>query len=135
MGWKTFAFGGLVLVAAAAAAVVVPRVPGYWLASDAEVKRAVQALYTQTAGLRKAIGGELLYAKQIEPDSSDRSDPDYGAYHVRISETGTIVVRSRKYDVVLVFRPLPGGEKAVPWRCRVSPARYVVEGCEPGGDD
>lgn len=134
MGWKTFTFGGLVLVAAAIA-VLVPRLPGHWLASDAEGKRAVRALYTQTAGLRKAIGGELLYAKQIEPESSERSDPDYGAFHVRINESGTIVVRSQKYDVVLVFRPLPGGEKAVPWRCRVSPAQYVIEGCEPGGDD
>jgi len=34
-----------------------------------------------------------------------------------------------------VFRPLPGGEKSVTWRCRVSPAAYVIEGCEPGGDE
>jgi hypothetical protein len=134
MGWKTVTVAGVLLVTAAAA-VVVPRLPGYWLASDDEVKRAVRAIYTQTAGLRNTIGGELLYAKQIEPDSSERSDPDYGAYHVHINESGTIVARSHKYDVVLVFRPLPGGEKAVPWRCRVSPAQYVIEGCEPGGDE
>ena len=134
MGWKTNSVAALVLVGAATA-LVLPRIPGYWLASDDEVKSAVRAIHRQTAGLRKAIGGELLYAKQIEPDFSVRSDPDYGAYLVRVNESGTIVARSEQYDVVLVFRPLPGGEKSVTWRCRVSPPRYVIEGCEPGGED
>jgi len=134
MGWKTNSVAALVLVGAATA-LVLPRIPGYWLASDDEVKSAVRAIHTQTAGLRKAIGGELLYAKQIEPDFSVRSDPDYGAYLVRVNESGTIVARSENYDVVLVFRPLPGGEKSVTWRCRVSPPRYVIEGCEPGGEE
>jgi len=134
VGWKTATVAAL-LVLGVATAIVLPRVPGYWLASDDEVKRAVRAIHTQTAGLRQVIGGELLYAKQIEPDFSVRSDPDYGAYLVRVNESGTIVARSEKFDVVLVFRPLPGGEKSVTWRCRVSPAEYVVEGCEPGGDE
>lgn len=134
MGWKTNTVAALVIVGAATA-LVLPRVPGYWLVSDEEVRRAVRAIYTQTEGLRKTIGGELLYAKQIEPDFSVRSDLDYGPYLVRVNESGTIVVRSENYDVVLVFRPLPGGEKSVTWRCRVSPPRYVVEGCEPGGEE
>ena len=134
MGWKTVTFAALLLVGAATA-LVLPRVPGFWLASDDEIKRAVRAIQTQTEGLRKVIGGELLYAKRIEPDFSVRSDPDYGAYLVRVNESGTIVARSEKFDVVLVFRPLPGGEKSVTWRCRVSPAAYVIEGCEPGGEE
>jgi hypothetical protein len=134
MGWKTITVAAVVLVGAATA-LVLPRVPGYWLAPDEEVTRAVRAIYTQTEGLRKTIGGELLYAKQVEPDFSWRSDPDYGAYLVRVNESGTIVARSEKFDVVLVFRPLPGGEKSVTWRCRVSPAAYVIEGCEPGGEE
>jgi len=134
MGWKIAIVAALLLLGAATA-IVLPRVPGYWLAPNDEVKRAVRAIHTQTAGLRQVIGGELLYAKQIEPDFSVRSDPDYGTYLVRVNESGTIVARSEKFDVVLVFRPLPGGEKSVTWRCRVSPAAYVIEGCEPGGDE
>ncbi len=132
MGWKVNSFAGIALVAVAAAALL-PRVPGHYLASDDEVKGAVQALRDATAELRRTIGIELLAVKRIEPDVSERQHPTYGAYQVRVNESGTIVARSLKYDVVLVFRPLPGGEKVVPWRCRVSPAAYVIEGCEPGG--
>ena len=133
MGWKTWTFAGVVL-AGAAAAIVVPNVPGYWLASDAQVLRAVRTIHAETAELRKAIGGELLYAKQIEPDTSERLDPDFGRYTVRVNESGTIVARSERYDVVLVFVPLPGGPQ-VKWRCRISPAAYVIEGCEAGGEE
>jgi len=115
--------------------VLVPMVPGHYLASDDAVKRAVRALYTETAELRRAIGREMLAVRRVEPEVSERRHPTYGAYQVRINESGTIVARSLKYDVVLVFRPLPGGEKEVPWRCRVSPAAYVIDGCEPGGED
>jgi hypothetical protein len=134
MGWKAKTFVGVALVGAAAA-ITLPMVPGYWLASDDQVKRAVRAIYGHTAELRKAIGGELLYAKQIDPDESERQDPDFGQFRVRVNESGTIVARSEKYDVVLVFVPLPGGTQEVPWRCRVSPAAYVIEGCEPGGEE
>lgn len=133
MGWKVNTFAGVALVAVAVAALL-PRVPGYYLASDDEVKGAVQALRDATAELRRTIGIEMLAVKRIEPDVSERQHPTYGAYQVRVNESGTIVARSLKYDVVLVFRPLPGGENVVPWRCRVSPAAYVIEGCEPGGD-
>jgi hypothetical protein len=134
MGWKVNAFAGVAL-AAVAAAVLLPMVPGHYLASDDEVKRAVRALYAATAELRRTIGIELLAVKRIEPEVSERSHPTYGAYQVRINESGTIVARSMQYDVVLVFRPLPGGEKEVPWRCRVSPAEYVIAGCEPGNGE
>jgi hypothetical protein len=134
MGWKAKTLAGVAL-AAAAAAVLLPMVPGHYLASDAEVKRATQALYAATGELRRAIGMEMLALKQVEPEVSERQHPTYGAYQVRINESGTIVVRSLQYDVVLVFRPLPGGETAVPWRCRVSPAKYVIDGCEPGGEE
>lgn len=134
MGWKVNTFAGVAL-AAAAAAVLVPRVPGHYLATDAEVKSAVRALQSATAELRRTIGIEIRAVRRVEPDVSERRHPNYGAYQVRINESGTIVVRSLKYDVVLVFRPLPGGDKAVPWRCRVSPPEYVVEGCEPGGGE
>jgi len=110
-------------------------VPGYYLASDEEVKGAVRSLRDATDELRQAIGVEMLAVKRNEPDVSDRRHPTYGAYQVRVNESGTIVARSLTYDVVLVFRPLPGGEKVVPWRCRVTPAAYVVEGCEPGGEE
>ena len=133
MGWKVNTFAGVALVAVAAA-LLVPMVPGHYLASDDEVKRAVRTLHEATADLRRTIGLEMLAVKRIEPDVSDRQHPTYGAYQVRINESGTIVARSRKYDVVLVFRPLPGGDKAVPWSCRVSPAKYVIEGCESGGE-
>jgi len=93
MGWKIAIVAALLLLGAATA-IVLPRVPGYWLAPNDEVKRAVRAIHTQTAGLRQVIGGELLYAKQIEPDFSVRSDPDYGTYLVRVNESGTIVARS-----------------------------------------
>jgi len=134
MGWKVNAFAGVAL-AAVAAAVLLPMVPGHYLASDDEVKRATRALYAATAELRRTIGIELLAVKRIEPEVSDRQHPTYGAYQVRINESGTIVARSLKYDVVLVFRPLPGGERVVPWRCRVSPAEYVIDGCEAGGEE
>ncbi|MDX1376824.1 MAG: hypothetical protein R3357_14760 [Burkholderiales bacterium] len=134
MGWKARTFAGFVLVGAAAA-VVLTRVPGHYLASEAEVKRAVRALYGATAELRDAIGIEVRALRSVEPDLSERQHPAFGAYDVRINESGTIVVRSRKYDVVLVFIPLPGGEKQVPWRCRIAPAEYVIEGCEPGGEE
>lgn len=134
MGKKANIFVGLVVLGAAIA-VALPMVPGYWLASDDQVKRAVRAIYGHTAELRKAIGGELLYAKQIEPDESERRNPDFGLFRVRVNESGTIVARSEKYDVVLVFVPLPGGSKEVSWRCRVSPAAYVIEGCEAGGEE
>jgi len=134
MGWKVNAFAG-VAVAALAAAVLLPMLPGHYLASDDEVKRAVRTLHAATAELRRTIGIELLAVKRIEPEVSDRQDPSYGAYEVRINEGCTIVARSLKYDVVLFFRPLPGGEKVVPWRCRVSPAEYVIQGCEPGGEE
>jgi len=134
MGWKVNTFAGIALVAVAAAALL-PSVPGYYLASDEEVKGAVRSLRDATAELRQAIGVEMLAVKRIEPDVSDRRHPTYGAYQVRVNESGTIVARSLTYDVVLVFRPLPGGEKVVPWRCRVTPAAYVVEGCEPGGEE
>lgn len=133
MGWKVNTFAGVAL-AAAAAAVLVPRVPGHYLATDAEVKSAVRALQSATAELRRTIGIEIRAVRRVEPDVSERRHPNYGAYQVRINESGTIVVRSLKYDVVLVFVPLPGGTKEVPWRCRVSPAEYVIEGCEPGGE-
>ncbi|HSH08131.1 MAG TPA: hypothetical protein VLA41_10755 [Burkholderiales bacterium] len=132
MGWKVNTFAGVALVAAAAA-LLLPRVPGHYLASDDEVKRAVRALHDATAELRRTVGIELLTVKRIAPDLSERQHPSYGAYQVRVNESGTIVARSLKYDVVLVFRPLPGGEKVVPWRCRVSPGAFVIEGCEPGG--
>jgi len=134
MGKKAKIVAGLVAVGAAIA-VALPMVPGYWLASDDQVKRAVRTIHGHTAALRKAIGGELLYAKQIEPDESERQDPDFGRFRVRVNESGTIVARSEKYDVVLVFVPLPGGKAEVPWRCRVSPAAYVIEGCEAGGEE
>jgi len=133
MGWKVNTFAGVAL-AAAAVAVLVPRVPGHYLATDAEVKSAVRALQSATAELRRTIGIEIRAVRRVEPDVSERRHPNYGAYQVRINESGTIVVRSLKYDVVLVFVPLPGGTKEVPWRCRVSPAEYVIEGCEPGGE-
>lgn len=133
MGWKVNTFAGVAL-AAAAAAVLVPRVPGHYLATDAEVKSAVRALQSATAELRRTIGIEIRAVRRVEPDVSERRHPNYGAYQVRINESGTIVVRSLKYDVVLVFVPLAGGIKEVPWRCRVSPAEYVIEGCEPGGE-
>ncbi len=104
-----------------------------WIKSDTEVKGAVRAIHAGTAELRRTIGIELLAVKRIKPDLSTRRDPTYGAYRVRVNESGTIVARSEKYDVVLVFLPLPGGSE-VQWRCRVSPAEYVIEGCEPGGD-
>lgn len=134
MGWKTNTAIGLAIVGAGVT-LLLQRAPGYWFVSDDEVTHAVHAIYDQTAGLRKAIGGELLYVKQIEPDFSVRSDPDYGVYLVHVNESGTIVVRSERYGVVLVFRPLPGGEKTVTWRCRVSPPQYVIEDCEPGGEE
>lgn len=134
MGWKVNTFAGVAL-AAAAAAVLGPRVPGHYLASDAEVKSALRALYSASAELRRTIGIEVRAVKRVEPDVSERRHPTYGAYQVRINESGTIVVRSLKYDVVLVFRPLPGGDQAVPWRCLVSPAEYVIDGCEPGGEE
>jgi hypothetical protein len=134
MGKKAKIFVGLVVLGAAIA-IALPMVPGYWLASDDQVKRAVRAIYGHTAELRKTIGGELLYAKQIEPDASERQDPEFGRFRVRVNESGTIVARSEKYDVVLVFLPLPGGKTEVPWRCRVSPAAYVIEGCEAGGEE
>jgi len=62
MGKKAKIVAGLVAVGAAIA-VALPMVPGYWLASDDQVKRAVRAIHGHTAALRKAIGGELLYAK------------------------------------------------------------------------
>ena len=133
MGWKARTFAGIVL-AAGAAAVLVRMVPGHYLASDAEVKGAVRSIYAATAELRSAIGSEILAVKLIEPDVSERQDPTYGRYSVNVNESGTIVARSAKFDVVLVFIPLAGGEK-VPWRCRVSPAKYVIEGCEPGGEE
>ncbi|MEJ2176270.1 MAG: hypothetical protein P8Y76_15650 [bacterium] len=134
MGWKVNTFAGVAL-AVAAVVVLVPRVPGHYLASDAEVKRALRALYSATAELRRTIGIEVRAVKRVEPDVSERRHPNYGAYQVRINESGTIVVRSLKYDVVLVFRALPGGDQAVPWRCLVSPPEYVIEGCEPGGEE
>jgi|GEM_PF-1857940 len=134
MGWKGRIIAGIVL-AAGAAAVLLRMVPGHYLASDAEVKSAVRSIYDATAELRRAIGSEILAVKLVEPDVSERQDPDYGSYRVSVNESGTIVARSLKYEVVLVFIPLPGGEKAVPWRCRVSPAKYVIEGCEPGGEE
>jgi len=134
MGWKVNTFAGVAL-AAAAAAVLVPMVPGRYLASDAEVKSALRALDSATAELRRTIGIEVRAVRRVAPEVSERRHPTYGAYRVRINESGTIVVRSLRYDVVLVFRPLPGGDKVVPWRCLVSPAEYVIEGCEPGGDE
>lgn len=134
MGWKGRIIAGVVL-AVGAAAVLVRMVPGHYLASDAEVKSAVRSIYDATAELRRAIGSEILAVKLIEPDFSERQDPDYGSYRVNVNESGTIVARSLEYGVVLVFLPLPGGEKEVPWRCRVSPAKYVIEGCEPGGEE
>jgi len=134
MGRKGRIIAGVVL-AVGAAAVLVRMVPGHYLASDAEVKRAVRSIYDATAELRRAIGSEILAVKLIEPDLSERQDPDFGSYSVNVNESGTIVARSLKYGVVLVFLPQPGGEKAVPWRCRVSPAQYIIEGCEPGGEE
>jgi len=128
---KTFAALGL---AAIAVALLVPMLPGHYLASDATVKSAVQAIHAATAELRRTIGIELRALKSIEPDVSTRRHPTYGAYDVRINESGTIVARSQKYDVVLVFRPLPGGTEIL-WRCLVSPAAYVIAGCERGGEE
>ena len=133
MGRKVKIFAALGLTAVAAA-LLVPKVPGHYFASDATVKSALRAIHSATAELRSAIGVELRALKGIEPDVSTRHHPTYGAYDVRINESGTIVARSQKYDVVLVFRPLPGGAE-VPWRCLVSPAAYVIEGCEPGGEE
>ena len=134
MGWKARTFAGLVL-AGAAAAVVLTRVPGHYLASDAEVKRAVRALHAATTELRDAIGIELRALRSVEPDVSERQHPEFGIYEVRINESGTIVARSRKYGVVLVFIPQSGGTEQVPWTCRIAPAEYVIEGCEAGGEE
>ena len=129
MGWKVNSFAGLAL-AAVAAAVVVPTVPGHYLASDDEVKGAVRTMDAATADLRAAVATELAASPRARPGMSDRHHPKIGALQVHVDEDGAIFVRNPQYDLVLRYAPQRVA-KGIEWHCSVAPGKYAIEGCTP----
>jgi len=132
LGAKVNAFA-LVGLGAVVVAFVWPSLPVPWVKFDAEVKNAVRAIHSDTAALRREISAELRSATRVATRMRDRHVPNVGQVQLRVDEAGTIFARNPRYDLVLRFVPQAGGSTVV-WRCRASPRRFAVVGCEAASE-